>query len=147
MRKEFKDFIMRGNVLDLAVAVVIGGTFALIVNSLVQDILMPLLGLVLGQVNFSDLFISLNGEAYPSLKAAQDAGAPTLNYGLFIQALINFIIIAFVIFLVVKAVNKMQNLKAAPTAAPTTGECPFCISEISLRATRCPHCTSQLDAV
>jgi len=144
MLKEFKAFIMRGNVLDLAVAVVIGGAFNAIVNSLVKDILMPPLGLILSRVNFSDLFVSLNGQAYDSLKAAQDAGAPTLNYGLFIQAVINFLIIAFVIFLIVRTVNRLQRLRPAPPAAPTTKDCPYCLSSIPLKATRCPHCTSEL---
>lgn len=141
MLKEFKAFIMRGNVLDLAVAVIIGGAFGAIVNSLVKDVLMPPLGLVLGRINFSDLFVSLNGKGYASLKLAQDAGAPTLNYGLFIQSLINFIIIAFVIFLLVRTANQLQRPAAA---APTTKDCPYCCSSIALQATRCPHCTSEL---
>jgi large conductance mechanosensitive channel len=141
MLKDFKAFIMRGNVLDLAVAVVIGGAFGSIVNSLVKDLLMPPLGLILGRVNFSDLFISLNGQTYESLKAAQDAGAPTFNYGLFIQAIINFVIIAFAIFLIVRLVNRFQNTQPA---APTTRECPCCFSNIPMKATRCPHCTSEV---
>jgi large conductance mechanosensitive channel len=146
MLKEFKAFILRGNVLDLSIAVIIGGAFGAIVNSLVKDILMPPLGLLLGGVNFGDLFISLNGQAYASLKAAQDVGAPTLNYGLFIQAVINFLIIAFVIFLIVRTVNRLQRPQPAPSAAPTTKECPYCLSSIPLKATRCPHCTSELKA-
>jgi large conductance mechanosensitive channel len=144
MFKEFKAFIMRGNVLDLAIAVVIGGAFGAIVNSLVKDILMPPLGLILNRINFSDLFISLSGEAYPSLKAAQDAGAPTLNYGLFIQAIINFLIIAFVIFMIVRMVNRLQRQEPEAPAAPTTTDCPFCLSSIPIGATRCPHCTSEV---
>lgn len=145
MLKEFKDFIMRGNVLDLAVAVIIGGAFGAIVNSLVKDILMPPIGLILGRVNFNDLFISLNGQVYPTLQAAQEAGAPTLNYGLFLQAVINFLIIAFVIFQLVRAANRLQA-PPPPPAAPTTKECPYCLSSIPLKATRCAHCTSELKA-
>ncbi len=147
MLKEFKTFILRGNVLDLAIAVIIGGAFNAIVTSLVKDIIMPPLGLILKNINFTDLFISLNGQAYPTLKDAQDAGAPTVNYGLFIQNTINFLIIAFVIFLLIRAVNHLQTLKPAPEtvpAAPTTKECPYCLSTVPLKATRCPHCTSEL---
>lgn len=143
MLKEFKAFILRGNVLDLAVAVIIGAAFGAIVNSLVKDVFMPLLGLIFGRLNFSDLFVSLNGQAYATLKAARDAGAPTLNYGLFVQALINFLIIAFVIFLVVRMANRLQRPQAAAPAAPTTKDCPYCFSLIPLKATRCPHCTSE----
>jgi large conductance mechanosensitive channel len=139
--KEFKAFIMRGNVLDLAVAVVIGGAFGTIVNSLVKDIIMPPLGLILSRVNFGDLFISLNGKTYSSLNTAQDAGAPTLNYGLFIQAIISFLIVAFVVFLIVRLANRLQ--KPASTA-PTTKECPHCFSTIPLKAVRCAYCTSEL---
>ncbi len=144
MFKEFKAFIMRGNVLDLAIAVVIGGAFGAIVNSLVKDILMPPLGLILNRINFSDLFISLNGEVYPSLKAAQDAGAPTLNYGLFIQAGINFLIIAFVIFLIVRTANRLKPAEPEAPAEPATKECPYCLSVINIKAKRCPHCTSEV---
>lgn len=146
MWSEFKKFIMRGNVLDLAVAVIIGGAFGKIITSFVNDIIMPPLGLLLGKVNFTDLFIDLTGGGYTSLAAAKEAGAPTLNYGVFINAIIDFLIVAFVIFLVIKGVNKMQSLKKkeeAP-AAPTTKECPHCCTEIPIKATRCPHCTSQL---
>lgn len=146
MFKDFKAFLMRGNVLELAIAVIIGGAFGAIVNSLVKDILMPPLGLVLGGVNFSDLFISLNGQAYASLKIAQDAGAPTLNYGLFIQAIINFLVIAFTIFLILRLANRLQHPEPTVPAAPTTKECPYCFSTIALKATRCPHCTSELKA-
>ena len=146
MIKEFRDFVMRGNVLDLAVAVIIGGAFGKIVSSLVNDILMPVIGLVLGGVNFGDRFISLNGQTYPTLQAAKDAGAATLNYGLFINAVIDFLIIAFVIFLLVRTVNRLTAKPPAPPAAPTTKECPYCLTTISLKATRCPHCTSELKA-
>lgn len=144
MLREFRDFINRGNVLDLAVAVIIGGAFGKIVSSLVNDIVMPVLGLVLGRVDFANLFVSLNGQAYPTLQAAKDAGAPTLTYGLFINAVIDFLIIAFVIFLIVRQINAMK--KPAPAAAPITKECPYCRSTISIKATRCAHCTSELKA-
>ena len=139
MFKEFKEFVMKGNVLDLAIAVIIGVAFGAIVKSLVDDIIMPPIGLLLGNINFADLFINLSGTAYPSLKAAKDAGAATINYGLFLNTVINFIIVAFVIFLLIRQVNRM---KQAP-AAPTTKECKYCLSAIPIKATRCPNCTSQ----
>lgn len=142
MIKEFKDFIMRGNVIDLAIGVIIGGAFGKIVSSLVTDVLMPPIGMLLGKVDFSNLFLNLSGGSYASLADAQKAGAATLNYGLFINNVINFLIIALVIFLIVKQVNRLQ--KPAPAAAPITKECPFCLSAIPIKATRCPHCTSQL---
>ncbi len=145
MLKEFKDFIVRGNVLDLAVAVIIGGAFGKIVTSFVNDILMPPIGLLLGGVDFANLFIALDGKAYESLDAAKTAGAATVNYGLFLNTVIDFLIVAFVIFLVVRTANRMK--KPAPAAAPaepTTKECPHCFSTISIKATRCPNCTSQL---
>lgn len=128
MLKEFKDFAMRGNVMDLAIAVIIGGAFGKIIASLVNDILMPLIGLLLGGLNFSGL--------------AATVGEASINYGLFIQAIVDFVIVAFVIFLLVRAMNKMK--KPEPVAAPTTKECPHCFSTIPLKATRCPNCTSQL---
>jgi large conductance mechanosensitive channel len=143
MLKEFKAFIMRGNILDLAIAVIIGAAFGAVVTSLVNDILMPPVGLILSGVNFSDLFISLNGQAYVSLKAAQEASAPTLNYGLFFQSLVNFLIIALVIFLIVRAVNRLRAPEPTLPATPTK-DCPYCVSSIPLQATRCPHCTSEL---
>jgi len=143
MLKEFKEFAMRGNVLDLAIGVIIGGAFGKIVTSLVNDIIMPPIGLLLGQVNFKDLFIDLSGKGYASLAAAQEAGGATINYGMFINTLIDFIIVAFVIFLLVRAINRMQRPKPVPAPA-TTKKCPYCTSEIALEATRCPHCTSQL---
>jgi large conductance mechanosensitive channel len=142
MLKEFKEFIMRGNVLDLAVAVIIGGAFGKIVTSFVNDIIMPPIGLLLGKMDFAHLFIDLSGKAYPSLAAAQEAGAPTINYGVFISAIIDFLIISLVIFLVLKAVNQMK--KPAPAATPTTKACPYCCTDIPIPATRCPHCTSEL---
>ena len=142
MFQEFKKFIMRGNVLDLAVAVTIGGAFGGIVTSLVNDIIMPPIGLLLGKINFKDLFINLSGTPYASLAAAKEASAATINYGNFINLIINFLIVAFVIFLLVRAINRMK--KPAPVAAVTTKDCPFCASAIPLKATRCPECTSQL---
>jgi len=139
---EFKKFVMRGNVLDLAVAVIIGVAFGAIVVSFVNDILMPPIGLLLGGVDFSNLFISLDGQSYPSLAAAQEAGAPTINYGVFINSVINFLIIAFAIFLIVRLASRMQKEEAPDE--PTTKECPHCISAIPIKATRCPNCTSQL---
>lgn len=142
MLKEFKEFIMRGSVLDLAIGVIIGGAFGKIVSSLVNDIIMPPIGMLLGKVNFADLYINLSGTEYPSLAAAQEAGAPTLNYGMFLNSILEFIIIALVIFLIVKQVNRMSKPKAS--AEPTTKTCPFCQSEIAIKATRCPNCTSEL---
>jgi large conductance mechanosensitive channel len=146
MLKEFRAFIIRGNVLDLAVAVIIGGAFGKIVASLVSDLIMPLIGLLFGGINFSDRFISLSGTPYPTLAAAKEAGAATLNYGLFINAVIDFLIIAFVIFLLVRTVNRMAVKPPSPPAAPTTKECPYCLSAIPIKATRCAHCTSELKA-
>lgn len=142
MYQEFKEFIMRGNVVDLAVAVVIGAAFGKIVTSFVEDVLMPPIGLALGGVDFSNLFINLSGNAYPSIAAAKAAGAATLNYGIFINNIINFLIIAFAIFLVIKAINRMQG--PAPAAAPTTKDCPYCLSAVPLKATKCAHCTAEL---
>jgi large conductance mechanosensitive channel len=142
MFKEFKEFIMRGNVLDLAVGVVIGAAFGKIVTSLVTDILMGPIGVVLGKVDFSNFFIDLSGGHYPTLKAAQAASAATINYGLFLTNVVDFLIVAFVIFMVVKQANRMKR-QPAPAAA-TTKECPFCRTAIPIAATRCPNCTSQL---
>ena len=144
MLSEFKAFLMRGNVLDLAVAVVVGAAFGAIVTSLVNDILMPPIGLALGRVNFADMFASLSGQAYPSLAAAKAAGAPTINYGAFINTIINFVIISFVIFLLVRTINRVTAKPAQAAAAPTTKECPYCASTIPLKAKRCPQCTSEL---
>lgn len=144
MFKEFKEFAMRGNVIDLAIGIIIGGAFGKIVSSLVTDILMPPLGMVLGRLDFTNLFISLNGKHFDSLKAAKDAGAATLNYGMFINTIIDFIIVAFAIFLLVKQINRFKRKEEAP--AVTTKECPHCYSAIPLKATRCPQCTSQLES-
>ena len=142
MLKEFKEFVMRGNVLDLAVAVIIGGAFGKIITSFVNDILMPPIGLLLGGVNFADLFIALDGNAYESLEVATTAGAPTLNYGVFLNTVIDFLIVAFVIFLIVRTANRMK--KPEPAAEITTKDCPHCFTAIPIKATRCPNCTSQL---
>jgi len=142
MIKEFREFIMRGNVVDLAVGVIIGAAFGKIVSSLVSDIIMPPVGLLLNGVDFSNLFVSLSGQPYATLAEAQAAGAPTLNYGVFLNALIDFLIVGLVIFLIIRAINRMQ--KPAPAAEPTTRDCPYCFTAIPIKATRCPHCTSQL---
>jgi large conductance mechanosensitive channel len=142
MYKEFKEFIMRGNVVDLAVGVVIGAAFGKIVTSFVEDILMPPIGLALGGVDFSNLFINLSGKDYPSIAAAKAAGAATLNYGIFFNNILNFVIIAFAIFLLIKQINRMQ--RPAPTAAPAIKDCPYCLSAIPLKATKCAHCTSEI---
>ena len=145
MVKEFRDFAKRGNVVDLAIAVVLGGAFGKIIASLVNDILMPLIGLFLGGLSFSGLFIALDGGTYKTLEAAKAAGAATLTYGAFIQAIVDFLIIAFVIFLIVRSMNRMKKQEPTPAPAePTTKECPHCFSTISIKATRCPNCTSQL---
>lgn len=144
MFQEFKKFAMRGNVIDLAVGVVIGGAFGKIVASLVADIIMPLVGLVVGGMDFAGKFVSLDGNTYPTIAAAQEAGAATLNYGLFIMAIIDFLIIAFSIFMVVRAINKMKKPEEPVAEEPTTKECPFCKSQVAIAATRCPHCTSEL---
>jgi large conductance mechanosensitive channel len=133
---------MKGNVLDMAIGVIMGAAFGKIVSSLVSDVLMPPLGLLLGKVDFSSLFIDLSGTSQPSLTAAKAAGAPTINYGVFLQATFDFIIIAFVIFLLVKQVNRLK--KPAPVAAPTTKDCPQCLSAIPIKATKCAHCTSNV---
>jgi large conductance mechanosensitive channel len=142
MLKEFKEFIMKGNVIDLAVAVIIGTAFGKIVTSFTNDIIMPIIGMALGKVNFTDLFIALDGKEYVSLAVAQAAGAPTINYGVFINTIIDFLIIAFVIFLIIHSMKKLQ--KAPAQAAPTTKECPYCFTQIPIPATRCPNCTSDL---
>jgi large conductance mechanosensitive channel len=142
MLKEFKEFAMKGTVLDMAIGVIIGGAFGKIVSSLVSDVLMPPLGLLMGKVDFSSLFINLSGTPQPSLTAAKAAGAPTINYGVFLQATFDFIIIAFVIFLFVKQVNRLKQ--PAPAAAPTTKDCPHCLSAIPIKATKCAHCTSNV---
>lgn len=143
MFKEFKEFAMRGNVVDLAVGVIIGGAFGKIVSSLVEDVIMPPIGRLLGHVDFSGLFVNLSGKYYETLKDAKAAGAPTLNYGLFINTVINFLIVALVVFLVVQQMNKLTK-KPAPPAPPTTKDCPQCAMAIPIAAKRCGHCTTQL---
>ncbi len=144
MLKEFKEFAMRGNVVDMAVGVIIGGAFGKIVTSLINDVIMPPIGLLLGQVNFTDLFLDLSGKGYPSLAAAQEAGAATINYGMFLNTILDFVVVALVIFLLVRQINRMQKQEKTPLAAPTTKKCPYCCTEIPIEATRCPHCTSEL---
>jgi large conductance mechanosensitive channel len=142
MLKEFKAFAMRGNVLDMAIGVIVGGAFGKIVSSMVSDILMPPIGLLMGKVDFSSLFINLSGQPQPSLAAAKAAGAPTINYGVFLQTVLDFIIVAFTIFLLVRQVNRLKAQPEAPPA-PATKECLYCLSAIPLRATRCAHCTAE----
>jgi large conductance mechanosensitive channel len=150
MIKEFKEFIVRGNVMDMAVGIIIGAAFGGIVGSLVNDVIMPPIGLLLGKVDFANLFAVLKQGAtpgpYTSVAAAKAAGAVTLNFGLFINTIINFLIVGFAIFLLVKGVNQLKRQKPAPAAAPTTKDCPFCFSAIPIKATRCPNCTSELKA-
>lgn len=143
MFKDFKAFLTRGSVLDLAIAVIIGAAFGAVVTSFVNDLLMPPIGRMLGRVNFADLFVSLSGQSYPTLAAAKAAGAPTLNYGAFINTVINFVIVAFVVFLLMRGVNRM-TAKPAAAGPATTKECAFCASQISIKARRCPQCTSDL---
>lgn len=141
MFKEFKEFVMRGNVMDLAIGIIIGAAFGKIITSFVSDVLMPPIGLVLGNVDFSNLYINLSGAHYDTLKAAKEAGAVTINYGVFLATVIDFLIVAFVIFLVIKQINRM---KRKPDEEPATHECPFCLSNIPIKASRCPQCTSDL---
>ena len=143
MLKAFKEFIMRGNVVDLAVGIIIGAAFGKIVTSLVSDILMPPLGLVLGKMDFSGLFINLSGAVYPSLAAAKAAGAPTINYGAFINTIVDFLIVSAAIFFIVLQIAKLRKTQEPP-APPSTKECPYCMSAIAIKATRCPHCTSEV---
>ena len=144
MLKEFKEFAMRGNVLDMAVGIIVGAAFGRIITSFVNEVLMPPIGLVLGKVDFSSLFVNLSGTAYPTLAEAKKAGASVIAYGAFLNTILDFVIVAFVIFLLIKQVNRLK--KPAPAAAPTTKDCPYCLSAIPVKATRCAHCTSQLAA-
>jgi len=151
MLKEFKEFAMRGNVLDMAIGIIIGSAFTTIVKSLVSDVIMPPIGLLLGDVDFSNLFILLKegSEAagpYATLVDAQAAGAVTLNYGVFLDTVISFIIVAFAVFFIVRSINRLKKEEEAPPAEPTTKDCPYCLSTIPIKATRCPQCTSQLEA-
>jgi len=150
MLKEFKEFILRGNVVDMAVGIIIGAAFGTIVTSLVNDVIMPPIGLLLGGVDFANLFVLLKAGSpaapYASLADAQAAGAVTINYGLFINAVISFLIVAFVVFLLIRNINRLKREEEAPPPEPTTKECPYCLSTIPIKATRCAHCTSELPA-
>jgi large conductance mechanosensitive channel len=139
MMKEFRDFAARGNVIDLAVGVIIGGAFGKVVTSVVSDLIMPPIGMALGRVDFSNLFVALNGQTYASLADAKKGGAPTLNYGIFLNTCIEFMIVAFAVFLLVKQVNRLKG----PPPVIDTRDCPFCYSKMAIRATRCPACTSE----
>ncbi len=150
MVKEFKEFAMRGNVVDMAVGIIIGGAFGTIVKSLVSDVIMPPIGLLLGGVDFSNLFIVLKKGAegaapYASVAEAEAAGAVTINYGLFFNAIISFLIVAFAVFLLIKGINNLKRKEEAPPAEPTTKDCPFCLTTIAIKASRCPNCTSDLE--
>ena len=146
MLQEFKDFALRGNVIDLAIAVIIGAAFGEIINSLVSGIIMPPIGLLLGNADFRDLFINLSEGTYETLAGAQEAGAVTINYGVFINTIVDFLIIALVLFLIVRQVNRLQKeAEEEKPEEPTTKECPYCLSTIPLGATRCPHCTAELE--
>jgi len=144
MFKEFKEFAMRGNVLDLAIGVIIGAAFGAIVNSAVADVIMPPIGMLTGNVDFKDLFVSLNGQSYASLAAAKAAGAPVIAWGQFVNSIINFLIVALVIFLIVKQVNRLNKPATASDAAPSTKDCPYCANAVPLKAVRCGFCTSEL---
>jgi large conductance mechanosensitive channel len=146
MLKEFKAFAMRGNVLDMAVGIILGVAFGKIITSFVNDVVMPPIGLLLGKVDFSNLFIDLSGKSYATLAEAKAAGAATIRYGLFLNTMVDFIIVAFVIFLLVRKVNRMTREPEEVLAAPTTKECAYCMSSIAIKATRCPHCTSDVKA-
>jgi large conductance mechanosensitive channel len=144
MLKEFKEFAMRGNVVDMAVGIIIGAAFGKIISSFVNDILMPPIGLLLGKVNFSNLFIDLSGKNFATLEEATKAGAATINYGLFFNTILDFVIVAFAVFLMIRQINRMKREPETVPAAPDTKECPFCLSTVPLKAVRCPHCTSEL---
>jgi len=145
MFKEFKEFIQRGNVIDMAVGIVIGAAFGGIVNSFVKDILMPPIGKILGGIDFSNFFIPLSSGNYPTLADAQKAGIPTINYGIFLNTIINFLIISFAIFLMIKQINKLKRKEEKAPAEPTTKNCPFCATDIPIKAKKCPNCTSDLE--
>ena len=144
MINEFKQFIMRGNVLDMAVGIIIGGAFGKIVASMVSDVLMPVIGLILGKINFANLFFDLSGTKPASVEAAKAAGAATLNYGLFVNSVVDFLIISFIIFLIIKQVNRLMPKKEEAPAPPATKDCLRCLSQIPIKATRCAHCTSDV---
>jgi large conductance mechanosensitive channel len=144
MLKEFKEFAMRGNVLDMAVGIIVGAAFGQIVNSFVQDVMMPPIGRLVGRVDFSNLFVTLTGQHYDTVAAAKAAGAATLNYGMFLNTIINFVIVAFAVFLLVRQVNRLMPKPAPVPAAPATRDCPYCLSAVPAKATKCAHCTSEL---
>ena len=144
MLKEFKEFALKGNAVDLAIGVILGAAFGAIVTSLVSDVMMPPIGKALGGVDFSNFFLVLGPGTFPSLKAAKDAGAATINYGVFLNTLINFAIIALVLFLVVRTMNRLKREEPAPVAAPTSKDCPYCAMSIPIKATKCGHCTSSV---
>ncbi|MBZ0170275.1 large conductance mechanosensitive channel protein MscL [Candidatus Methylomirabilis lanthanidiphila] len=144
MLKEFKEFAMRGNVLDMAIGIIIGAAFGKIISSFVSDILMPPVGLLVGKVDFSSLFVDLSGNAHPTLAAAKAAGAATINYGVFLNTVLDFLIVAFAVFLLIRQINRMTREPEAAPVAPTTKTCPHCFSTIHLEATRCAHCTSAI---
>jgi large conductance mechanosensitive channel len=144
MLKEFKEFAMRGSVMDMAIGIIIGAAFGKIITSVVNDVIMPPVGLLLGKVNFSKLYINLSGQHYDTLKQAQEAGAATINYGVFLNTVLDFIIVAFVIFLLIKQINRMKRQPAPAPVTPTTKECPHCLSVIPIKASRCGFCTSNL---
>jgi len=151
MLKEFKEFAMRGNVVDMAVGIIIGAAFGTIVKSLVADVIMPPIGMLLGNVDFTNLFVVLKQGAeaagpYATLAEAQEAGAVTINYGAFINTIISFIIVAFAVFMVIRQINRLKKEEEAAPPPPTEKECPFCLSKIAIKATRCPNCTSQLES-
>ena len=142
MIKEFKEFVVKGNVLDMAVGIIIGASFGKVVTSFVNDVMMPPIGLLLGKVDFSNLFINISGKSFESLVDAKKAGAATLNYGLFLNTTIDFLIVGFAIFILVRQVNRLK--RQTPTATPVIRNCPFCFTDIPVKATRCPHCTSTI---
>ena len=143
MLKEFKAFVMRGNVMDMAVGIIIGAAFGKIITSLVNDVIMPPIGLLLGHVDFGSLFLDLSGKGYETLKAAQEAGAPTINYGMFINTIINFVIVAFAIFVMIRMLERLRK-KEEPPAPPATKECPHCLSAVPVKASKCAFCTAEL---
>lgn len=146
MLKEFREFALRGNVVDMAVGIIIGAAFGKLVSLLVSDVVMPPIGLLLGKVDFSNLYINLSGAEYASLADAKAAGAATINYGLFLNSLIDFVVVAFAVFLLVRQVNRLRRREEAAPPPPSTKECAYCLSAVPLKATRCPHCTSELSA-
>ncbi len=144
MFKEFKEFAMRGNVLDMAIGIIIGAAFGKIVTSFINDVLMPPMGLLMGKADFSSLYLNISGKEFPSLAAAKQAGAATINYGIFMNTVLDFLLVAFAVFLLVKQVNRLKRQPAPAPAVPTTKDCPYCLSAVAIKAVRCAHCTSQL---